>query len=157
MCNTLRQWACAAWIVVVACSDGSGVALVVSSNSADPTAPGALPPGAVSPDGVSAEGASLGGAIPSAGSPQENPPPSTEPGGPLSPPPTDEAPASASGEESQPNATETNFFSALCRQDTDCGETRRCELPADAGAATVPAADAGLAAAPAASGRCVAR
>jgi len=71
-----------------------------------------------------------------------------------------EAPASASGEEAQPSATETNFFSARCQKDADCGEARRCEFPPDAGPGRVAAADAGPDAQasepPPPGGRCVA-
>jgi len=144
MCNTLRRLACAAWIAVAACSDGSDLSLVANPNAAlEPPAPGATLPG-VSPGGESS------GVTPSAGSaggtPPENAGPSVEPGGPLQPPAADEAPAAASGEEPQPSATETNFFAAGCRKDADCGEARRCELPLDAGAP--PEADAGSDAAP---------
>lgn len=71
-----------------------------------------------------------------------------------------QAPASASGEQAQPSATETNFFTARCLKDSDCGETRRCEFPADAGSERAAAPDAGADAAPqeepVPAGRCVA-
>jgi hypothetical protein len=158
MCNTLRRLACAAWIAAAACSDGSDLSSVVNQNAAQEPAPGALSPEGLAPDGVSSSGVT-----PSAGSPASAPQapagPSGEPGGPVQPPAPNGAPAAASGEEAEPSATETNFFSARCQQDGDCGQTRRCELPADAGSARA-AVDAGSDAAPPdappAGGRCVA-
>jgi len=45
----------------------------------------------------------------------------------------------------QPNATETNFFTAGCRVDADCGATRRCEFaPPASSALDGGLADAGL-------------
>ncbi|MEO8185232.1 MAG: hypothetical protein ABI895_41020 [Deltaproteobacteria bacterium] len=156
MCNTLRQWACAAWIVVAACSGGSDVAHLVNQNAADPTAPGGLSADGVSPEGVSPGGESPGGESPGGVAPSAGSP-SAEPGGPVQPPASNDVPASAASEEPQPNATETNFFTARCQRDADCGEARRCELPADAGSV---GADAGSDAAapdvPAPGGRCVA-
>jgi hypothetical protein len=58
-------------------------------------------------------------------------------------------PMSAPPEDEEPGATETNFLTPPCRQDSDCNAGRRCILgaraAADAGAATADAGDAGLA------------
>jgi hypothetical protein len=58
-------------------------------------------------------------------------------------------PMSTPPESDGPGATETNFLTPPCRQDSDCNDGRRCILPAraaaDAGAATADAGDAGLA------------
>jgi hypothetical protein len=149
MCNTLRRLVCAAWIAVAACSDGSDLSVVENPNAArEPPAPGATLPGG-SPGAEAAGGVTPSDGSPS-GAPQESAGPGAQSGGPPQPPTGGEAPAPASGEEPQPNATETNFFGAGCRKDADCGDTRRCELPADAGSLPLapPEADAGPDAAP---------
>lgn len=142
-----RAWC---WLVglalgsAAACADSTDVTYQVSGNTADPSAspgdgvltgspiPGSpIPPGDSSPSEVSAPSPQAGGAGAPPPPPQENPPP-------VQAPPE---PPSASGEEPQPGATETNFFGAGCRSDADCGENRRCEFPVDseADAATSPA------------------
>jgi hypothetical protein len=152
MCNTLlRCLASAALLLAPACSSDADLAAAVNPNapgasSSDPqpnSAPGAAapgPPGAVPPS--------------AADTPGMNPSPSESPATVPLPP----------GDEPEPNATETNFFSAGCRRDADCGNTRRCQFPPDAGdRVAAPAADAGAGADAGApepltpSGRCVAR
>jgi hypothetical protein len=58
-------------------------------------------------------------------------------------------PMSTPPEDEEPGATETNFLTPPCRQDSDCNAGRRCILDAraaaDAGAAAAGAGDAGLA------------
>jgi len=97
-----------------------------------------------------------------------------DPDGPADGPPvgvpgsegTGESPGSvppASSQEPEPNATETNFFTAGCRVDADCGATRRCEffppesVASDAGLSDAGAPDAAPSEPLGTRGRCVAR
>ena len=129
----------------VACSDGTDVSYQVSGNEAAPAASGdGVLTGGPVPGGPVPASDGLGGSEPGEASPPSPqgsgtgapPPPAQESSPPVQAPP-EQAP-SASGEEPQPGATETNFFGAGCRSDADCGENRRCEFPVDSEADAAP-------------------
>ena len=145
----VRATIAAALLVAAACSDGSDVGSVVNQTAgSDPLLSGVSPGAPSAPDSPAAGAAEVSGA---ADAISANNQPSAPPGGSSQPPSPaqGEMPASvpsSSGGEPKPSATETNFLTAGCRKDADCGESRRCELPDAGGSRAAPPAepDAGV-------------
>ena len=106
-----RTIACAAALSLAACSSDATPYVPDPSTEQQPASPSG--PNTPGPSVLSSGGDTLGASeAPASGAPGQSP---------GSVPP-------AGSPEPEPNATETNFFTAGCRVDADCGAARRCEF-----------------------------